>query len=224
MIASADALIVVDVQRDFLPGGSLAVPSGDEVIEPLNRCLDAFAARRLPVLATRDWHPPGHCSFKESGGLWPPHCVAGTPGAEPPPELRVPDDGVAVYKASDLRRDAYSGFDGTTLEQLLYEKGVSRVVIGGLAGDYCVGATARDALRKGFAVVLLGDAIRSVDAAAGRRSLALLEGEGATLTTTDAFLSEAVHGEAIMKARGERLAPAPGETLSSIPPRPTGRP
>src|SRR3990172_9324815 len=115
-IGPGDALIVVDVQIDFLPGGSLAVPAGDEVVPVLNRYLGAFHAKSLPIFATRDWHPVNHCSFKAGGGPWPPHCVAGTAGAAFAPGLKLPPETTTISKATPPDKDAYSGFEGTDLE------------------------------------------------------------------------------------------------------------
>ena len=170
--ASGDALVLVDVQNDFLPGGALAVPRGDEVIEPLNRCLAEALARGLPLFATRDWHPAEHCSFRASGGPWPPHCVQGTAGADFAAGLRLPPTTVVISKGAARDRDAYSGFEGTDLDERLRAAGVRRVVVGGLATDYCVVQTVKDALARGYAVVLLTDAIRAVDVAPedGRRA------------------------------------------------------
>ncbi|HTY99013.1 MAG TPA: isochorismatase family protein, partial [Rhodocyclaceae bacterium] len=109
-LQAADALVVVDVQVDFLPGGRLAVPDGDAVVAPLNAWLERFAAGRLPVFATRDWHPPDHCSFRAQGGPWPPHCVADSPGAAFAPGLRLPADAQVISKAVEPETDAYSAF------------------------------------------------------------------------------------------------------------------
>jgi len=160
---AGDALILVDVQNDFLPGGSLAVPQGDEVVAPLNQCLAAFQSRSLPIFATRDWHPADHCSFKSQGGPWPPHCVAGTVGAAYTPRLKLPEDATIISKATTSQRDAYSGFDGTELDRLLHERNVDRVFVGGLATDYCVLNMVRDAVKLGYRVMLLTDAIRAVN-------------------------------------------------------------
>jgi len=160
---AGDALIIVDVQNDFLPGGSLAVPRGDQVVAPLNRYATLFARLGLPVVATRDWHPPNHCSFRNQGGPWPPHCVADTPGARFAPELALPADASIVSKATTAERDAYSGFEGTELDAMLRRRNVRRVFVGGLATDYCVLNTVKDARRLGYEVVLLRDAIRAVD-------------------------------------------------------------
>jgi len=166
-LQTGDALIAVDVQNDFLPGGSLAVPDGDAVVPALNRYLAAFAARALPVFATRDWHPRNHCSFKEQGGIWPPHCVATTRGAEFASGLALPQAAVVISKAVTPAADAYSGFRGTDLAARLRATGATRLFIGGLATDYCVLNTVRDALAEGFEVMLLADATRAVDVQAG---------------------------------------------------------
>lgn len=158
-----DALIIVDVQNDFLPSGALAVPKGDEVVPVLNRYAAAFADRRLPVYATRDWHPKDHCSFEAQGGPWPPHCMADTPGAAFAPALALPPGTVVVSKATAADKDAYSGFEGTDLDARLKAQGVRRVFVGGLATDYCVLNTVRDAIKNGYEVSLLGDAIRAVN-------------------------------------------------------------
>lgn len=176
-VSSGDALIIVDVQNDFLPGGALAVPQGDRVIEPLNRAAALFEAKGLPVFATRDWHPENHCSFKPQGGPWPPHCVAGTRGAEFAPSLRLPAATVVISKATTAERDAYSGFQGTELGNELKRRGVKRVVVGGLATDYCVLNTVKDALAQGLQVLLLTDAIRAVDVKPGDGEAAQAEME-----------------------------------------------
>jgi nicotinamidase/pyrazinamidase len=162
-----DALLIVDVQKDFLPGGNLAVPQGDEVVAPLNRCIAAFADAGLPIYATRDWHPADHCSFTPQGGIWPPHCVAGSAGSDFAAGLALPRDVVVISKAARRDADAYSGFEGTDLAQRLRAQGARRVFVGGLATDYCVLNTVRDAIRHGFEVVLLEDAVRAVDVRPG---------------------------------------------------------
>lgn len=170
-----DALIVVDVQNDFLPGGVLAVPSGGEVIEPLNDYIRQFAQLQLPVFATRDWHPRDHCSFREHGGRWPAHCVAGTHGATFPLQLQLPPDVHVISKATQPESDAYSGFQGTDLAQQLRDLGCTRVFVGGLATEYCVRATVLDARAAGLEVVVLADAVRALDAQLGDGEQALAE-------------------------------------------------
>lgn len=158
-----DALLVIDLQYDFLPGGSLGVPAGHEVIAPINRLLAWFDDERLPVFASRDWHPADHCSFKDQGGPWPPHCVANTRGAEFANELALPDDAVVVSKADTAAKDAYSAFNGTDLAQQLRERGITRVTVCGLATDYCVLNTVTDALDEGFDALIVPEAMRAVD-------------------------------------------------------------
>ncbi|MCK4536156.1 MAG: nicotinamidase [Desulfuromonadales bacterium] len=162
-----DALIIVDVQNDFLPGGSLAVPDGDAVIPPLNLYIDTFHGRGLPIYATRDWHPADHCSFREQGGAWPPHCVAGTEGAAFAPGLHLPDDAVIISKAKLPEKNSYSGFSRTDLAENLKTRTITRLFIGGLATDYCVLNTVQDALTEGFEVLLIEDAIRAVNVQPG---------------------------------------------------------
>jgi nicotinamidase/pyrazinamidase len=160
---AGDALLVVDVQNDFLPGGNLGVKDGDAVVPVLNRYIAAFAARGLPIFFTRDWHPQEHCSFQTRGGPWPAHCVAGTDGADFAPDLARPEGAIVVSKAATPKSDAYSGFEGTELASELRKRGVKRVYVGGLATDYCVLNTVKDAVGHGFEVYLLGDAIRAVN-------------------------------------------------------------
>lgn len=174
-LGPGDALLLVDVQRDFLPGGSLAVPNGDAILPALNRCLDLARRHALPVFATRDWHPAAHCSFVQQGGAWPPHCVADTDGAAFDAQLNLPPDAAIVSKAMTPEQDAYSGFEGTDLDRLLRDRRVSRLLVGGLATDYCVLATVRDALRLGYAVLLVTDGARAVDVQPGDGDKALAE-------------------------------------------------
>ena len=186
-LQAGDALVIVDVQSDFLPGGSLAVPRGDEVIGVLNSYLAVFQRSGLPVVATRDWHPGDHCSFRQQGGPWPLHCVAGSQGAGFAPQLQLPTDAILISKATQRQSDAYSGFEGTALDRLLREAGVGRIFVGGLATDYCVLNTVRDALKLGYDVVLLLDAIRAVDVHAGdgaRAVAEMLQGGAKAATST----------------------------------------
>ena len=170
-----DALLVVDVQNDFLPGGSLAVPRGNEVVPVLNRCLALFSKQSLPVYASRDWHPPDHCSFRAQGGPWPPHCMADTYGAEFAGNLDLPADAVIISKADTPEKDAYSAFEGTDLGLCLKAVDVRRLFVGGLATDYCVLNTVKDALALGYAVVLLADAVRAVEVTPGDGEKAMME-------------------------------------------------
>lgn len=181
-LRTGDALLAVDLQNDFLPGGALGVAHGDAVIAPLNACMARFRGRGLRVFASRDWHPAGHCSFAEQGGPWPVHCVAGTPGAAFAAGFALPPDVPAVSKATTRGADAYSAFAGTDLADLLAAARVRRLFVGGLATDYCVLNTVLDARRLGFDVVVIEDAIRAVDAhpGDGERALAAMKAAGAS--------------------------------------------
>jgi nicotinamidase/pyrazinamidase len=180
--SSHDALIIVDVQNDFCPGGALPVRNGDDVVPVINRLL----THRWLAVATKDWHPADHCSFKAQGGPWPPHCVQGTAGAELHPELETAPIQVIITKGSRPDKDAYSGFDGTELAKILRQKGVKRVLVCGLATDYCVRATAHDALKEGFEVLVLEDAIRGVEVSPGdcQRAIDGLRTAGARLVVS----------------------------------------
>ena len=149
----------------------------------LNRYLALFAELGLPRFATRDWHPPGHVSFRARGGPWPQHCVAGTPGAEFAPGLVLACGTQLVSKAGTPERDAYSAFDRTDLHKRLAAQRVTRIFLGGLAAEYCVAGTARDALALGYQVVVLADAVRALDARDGARALADLASRGAHTAT-----------------------------------------
>jgi nicotinamidase/pyrazinamidase len=175
-----DGLIVVDVQNDFCPGGALAVAEGDQVVAPINRLIEQSAF----VVATRDWHPRDHRSFAAQGGPWPEHCVQGTPGAELRSDLELDRVEAVVDKGQDREREGYSGFEGTELERLLREHGVDTVHVAGLALDYCVRATALDARRLGFDVVVHREATRPVEAAAGDAERAVQELRDAGVTVT----------------------------------------
>jgi nicotinamidase/pyrazinamidase len=160
------ALIVVDVQNDFCPGGTLAVPHGDEVVEPLNRVIDEFLERGEPVYKSRDWHPPTTKHFAAYGGVWPVHCVQNTKGAEFHPALRD-DPRITVISKGLGDTNCYSAFDETDLLDQLKQQNVEEVVVGGLATDYCVKSTVLDALKNGFKVKALENAMRAVDVQPG---------------------------------------------------------
>jgi nicotinamidase/pyrazinamidase len=176
-----DALIIVDVQNDFCPGGALPVPDGDAVVPVLNGWIAAFERAGAPIFYSRDWHPPDHCSFREQGGPWPPHCVQGTPGADFHPHLRLAPTATLISKATTPDRDAYSAFDGTGLAELLRRKRVRRVFVGGLATDYCVRATVLDAIRAGFETRLTRGGHRGVEVRPGdcARAVEEMKKEGA---------------------------------------------
>ena len=174
-ITPKTALIAVDVQNDFCPGGSLGVKGGDEVVPVLNRYIEKFVAAEAPIVITRDWHPPDHCSFKPYGGVWPIHCVQTSPGAEFYAGLLIPKGAEIISKGVDSKIESYSGFQGTYLIDYLRQKGVDETWIGGLATDFCVRSTVIDALTTGFKVWLLEDAIRGVDLHVGDSEKAVKE-------------------------------------------------
>jgi nicotinamidase/pyrazinamidase len=167
------ALVIVDFQNDFCPGGALAVPDGDAIAGRLNEL--AGSGEFDLVVATRDWHPPDHGSFAEQGGPWPVHCVAGTPGAELHHALDPTPIDVVVDKGRRRETEGYSGFEGTALASLLRDRDVEHVTVVGLATDYCVKNTALDALREGFAVTVDSTAARGVEVQAGDSERALDE-------------------------------------------------
>lgn len=174
-ITKQDALIVVDVQKDFCPGGALAVPEGDSVVPVLNRYIERFADEKLPIFATRDWHPAKHKSFKEFGGIWPVHCVQKSDGANFHPDLKLPETAKIISKATKVKEEAYSGFQGTDLKELLKKQKVKRIFVGGLATDYCVKNTVLDGLKAGFTTFLLMDAVKGVDVNPGDSERAIEE-------------------------------------------------
>ena len=175
------ALIVVDVQNDFCPGGALAVPDGDAVVDAVNR----MASEASFVVATRDWHPPDHGSFAAQGGRWPVHCVQGTPGAELHPGIDASQIDVVVDKGQVPDREGYSGFEATELERLLSEHGVDAVDVAGLALDYCVKATALDARRAGLNVTVHRGATRAVEVSPGDGERAVEELRAAGVEVVD---------------------------------------
>ena len=176
-----DALIIVDVQRDFCPGGSLPIEHGDEIVPVLNRWIERAIYAGVPIVASRDWHPPGHPSFTGAGGTWPTHCVQGTDGARFQPGLTLPKDALVVSKGQRLDRDQYSAFDDTGLADDLRRRGVKRVWIGGLAEDVCVRATALDAVREGFRTFLIAPATKPVTTAGGEAALADMRNAGVSI-------------------------------------------
>lgn len=192
-----DALIVVDVQNDFCPGGSLAVPEGDAVVPVLNEYMSRAADAGVPIFASRDWHPEHTRHFAAEGGPWPPHCVQGTPGAEFHPELRLPEGVAIVSKGMSTEDQGYSALeavlpDGQSLLEALRARGVEHIYIGGLATDYCVRATTLDALKDGFITSVLVDASRAVDVQPGDGARALNEmlAAGAEPQILDEFAPE----------------------------------
>ncbi|MGZ8386335.1 MAG: isochorismatase family protein [Nitrospira sp.] len=159
----SDALLVADIQNDFLPGGALAISDGDDILPILENYIRQFHAHSLPIFLTRDWHPSNHCSFRPQGGPWPAHCVAGSPGSLPPPSFSAPSSAVIIYKAIDRDQEAYSAFQNTALDRHLRALSVQRLFIGGLATDYCVLNSVKDARSLGYDVCLLMDGIKAVN-------------------------------------------------------------
>jgi nicotinamidase/pyrazinamidase len=183
------ALLVIDFQNDFTPGGALAVGGGDEIAEPIKRLADEFDV----IVATRDWHPPDHSSFQEQGGPWPVHCVRGTPGAEFHPAMSGIDLDAVVDVGQGREEQGYSGFERSNLAEILRARGVAEVFVCGLATDYCVRASAIDACKGGFDVTVVEDAIRPVEVEPGdgERALDDMRAAGARVTTSDEVLADA---------------------------------
>jgi nicotinamidase/pyrazinamidase len=184
------ALIVVDVQRDFCPDGALPVKQGDQIIEPVNRLSSLFEKKGFPIFLTRDWHPANHCSFRSRGGPWPPHCVKNTPGAEFHPSLHVPKGATVISKGMKKDVEAYSGFQGTELAELLKDKGVEELYVVGLATDYCVKNTVSDGISNGFKVNVVSECVKGVnvkptDSANAFRSMVA---KGARETTSESVI------------------------------------
>ncbi len=197
--SSNRALIVVDVQNDFCPGGALAVPEGDQVVAPLNRLMEEFLNRGEPVFKTRDWHPPVTKHFKAYGGTWPVHCVQNTKGAEFHPDL-LDNKHIRIISKGLGDADSYSGFYLTDLALQLHRLGVKEVWVGGLATDYCVKNTVLDALREGFKVKAIKNAMRPVELEPGdgERAIEEMREAGAEIieTSTQNFPGEAASGRA----------------------------
>lgn len=176
-----DALLIINVQNDYLPGGSLKISSDNQLVSLLNQYIEAFLALDLPVYAIRDWHPADHCSFQSQGGPRPPHCIAGSYGSDLAPGLRLPETAIIISKGADSNKVAYSGFEDTDLAERLHLDNVRRLFIAGLTTEYEVFHTAQDALAEGFDVVLLADAICALDQDSddGARAFAEMRRQGA---------------------------------------------
>jgi len=186
-ITEDSALIIVDMQNDFMPGGALPVKDADLIIPTINRYIKKFREKGRPIYATRDWHPENHISFNTRGGPWPPHCIQGTKGAEFHKDLELSDDVIIVNKAYNPDRDAYSGFQETFLDIDLRRRGISRIFVAGVATEYCVKSTVIDGLNLGYEVILLIDAIKGVDLNLGDSEKAIEDmlRRGAILATLD---------------------------------------
>ena len=164
---SKSALHVTDIQNDFCPGGALGVPGADAIIPIVNDYIRFFHRQGFPVIASRDWHPPNHCSFKEQNGIWPVHCVQGSWGGQFHPKLVMALGVIILSRATDPKREAYSAFEGTPLDERLRNLGTETLFVTGLATDYCVRNTVLDACKLGYRVLVLEDAIRGLDATPG---------------------------------------------------------
>ncbi|HOW20207.1 MAG TPA: bifunctional nicotinamidase/pyrazinamidase [Tenuifilaceae bacterium] len=184
------ALIVVDVQNDFCPGGALAVAKGEIVIEPINKLSQLFESEGMAVIFTRDWHPANHSSFKKYGGIWPVHCVAGTHGAELHADLYFPGVAILVSKATLPEKEAYSGFQQTGLASWLHDMDVDHIVVTGLATDYCVKNTVFDAITLGFKVDVVIDAVMPVNLNPddGEKAIAEMVERGAVMLKSNEIL------------------------------------
>ncbi len=188
-VKNSDALLITDIQKDFLPGGALPIENGDEIIPVLNNYIKRFVDGKAHVLASRDWHPQNHISFKAQGGPWSPHCVKETAGAKFSPYLKLPKHAIIISKATNPEREAYSAFDGTSLAHELRALGVNRLFVGGLATDYCVVNTVVDARKLGFATVVLMDATLGINVEPGdvNRAVETMLKNGAQQATTYDF-------------------------------------
>jgi nicotinamidase/pyrazinamidase len=212
VIGNSDALLITDIQLDFLPGGALPIEGGDEIIPVLNDYVKRFQAGNAHVLASRDWHPQNHVSFRSQGGPWPPHCVQQTLGAKFSPNLNLPKDTVIISKATNPEIEAYSAFDGTSLAHELNACGVKRLFIGGLATDYCVVNSVVDALKLGFETIVLMDAILGINVNPGDvdRAVDTMLKSGAQQANADDFLEE-VDALPIAETTPDSLAEKPSQ-------------
>lgn len=178
ILQPGDALLIVDVQVDFCPGGALPVPQGDRVVPVINGWIKKAREAQVPVYASRDWHPKRHISFKEEGGPWPPHCLQDSPGAAFHPELQLPEDTILITKGTRFDQDQYSAFDQTGLAYHFKKMGTKRVWVCGLALDVCVKATALQALQEGFEVFVMKEASQALSPEGGKQALLEVEQKG----------------------------------------------
>jgi len=195
MTQEGHALLIIDVQNDFCPGGALAVPGGDEVVPVINRVIRMFIDHGRPIFASRDWHPVMTRHFQGYGGVWPPHCIQGTKGAEFHPGLELPEGTVVISKGMDPEKDAYSAFDGVSkdgegLLTLIKRMGIRVLWVCGLATDYCVKNTVLDALSHGIGVILIPEGMRSVDLhpGDGERAIQEMVSRGAKILSSSGSL------------------------------------
>jgi len=202
-----DALLMIDVQKDFCPGGALPVEDGHLILPEANAWLAQAEQQNIPVYASRDWHPEGHVSFVEEGGSWPPHCIQDSEGARFHPQLRLPEGTVVVTKGVRFDQDQTSVFDQTGLAEYLQDHGVRRLIVGGLALDVCVLDSIMDAVAAGFDVVLITEATLPVNPGEVSRVLERLR--AARVVMTDATVLERLANQA------EETAPEPGVCLKA---------
>ena len=188
---TSSALVVVDVQRDFCEGGALAAANTLSLLEPLQKFIAEAKRHGALVVFTQDWHPANHSSFKANGGQWPVHCVAGTQGAELMPPLKAGPDDVVIHKGVGVSGAGYSGFDETSLRQQLRDNGIMSVGVAGIATEYCVCATALDALKSEFETTVLKDLIRAVQDKEVPQVLAELQKAGVIVGDSAAWLAAA---------------------------------
>jgi len=209
-IKNSDALLITDIQKDFLPGGALPIDNANEIIPVLNDYVKRFVVAKAHVLASRDWHPVNHISFLAQGGRWPPHCVQETAGAKFSPDLKLPPHAIVISKATNPVIEAYSAFDGTSLAHELRTLGVKRLFIGGLATDYCVVNTVVDACKLGFEAVVLMDATLGINAEPGDvdRAIETMLKNGAQQVAVEDF-SEAVDALPIEETAPDALEEKP---------------
>jgi nicotinamidase/pyrazinamidase len=191
-LTPTDALLVIDLQNDFCPGGSIAIAGGNAVAAQMAKAAAYFAEAQAPIYATQDWHPKEHASFRTKGGPWPPHCIQNTPGAALHPDLELPANAIVVKKGATSTKDAYSGFVDSNLEDQLIAAGIKRVVVGGLATDYVVLNTVIDTLDIGIETYVLTDAVdaMNIEPNDGLRALHLMQTTGATLITLADLLTD----------------------------------
>lgn len=181
------ALIVVDMQNDFMPGGALAVAEGDEIVPIVNKLIDLFSLKGELVVKTRDWHPEVSVHFAPFGGTWPAHCIANTKGAAFFPDLRTTPNEMIIDKGTSNADDGYSAFDGTQLAAILRGHGITDLWVVGLATDYCVKATVLDGIKEKFDVTLVVDAVRAVDPETGAAAISEMINAGARVMVGEAY-------------------------------------
>jgi len=183
-LRSGDALLIIDVQKDFCSGGALPVKNGERVIPILNRWIARAVAKGVPIYASRDWHPVGHISFQSRGGIWPPHCIQDSDGARFHPDLQLPDSAIEVTKGTRFDREQNSAFDETGLAEELRQKGIQHLLVGGLAEEVCVLATILDGRREGFEITLIADGTRPVTPQEGQKARKKMSESGVRFVQT----------------------------------------